>query len=100
MRQPVRILALTNLYPPHHAGVLDSHCQQTVEGLRLRGHTVLVLTSSHGLRGEQRDAEVHRRLLLNGVFGDPAVAGVQRLKTLELHNHDALRETMAEFAPR
>jgi glycosyltransferase involved in cell wall biosynthesis len=95
----VRILALTNLYPPHHAGTFDTHCQRVVEALRMRGHTVLVLTSSHGLRTEQRDAEIHRRLLLNGAFGAPKVTDIQPLRAQEIHNNEALRETLAEFQP-
>jgi glycogen synthase len=95
----VKILALTNLYPPHHAGTFDTHCQSVVEALRLRGHTVLVLTSSHGLRGEQRDEEIHRCLLLNGAFGDPKVTAIQALKAQEIHNNQALLETIAQFQP-
>ena len=95
----LKILALTNLYPPHHAGTFDMHCQNVVEALRLRGHTVLVLTSAHGLRGEQRDTDIHRRFLLNGAFGDPKVTSMQPLKALEMQNNQALLETIAEFQP-
>jgi glycosyltransferase involved in cell wall biosynthesis len=90
---------MTNLYPPHHAGTFDTHCQNVVEALRLRGHSVLVLTSSHGLRTEHRDADIHRRLLLNGAFGDPKVTAIQPLRAQEMHNNQVLRETVEEFAP-
>jgi glycogen synthase len=95
----MKILALTNLYPPHHAGTFDHHCHTVTESLRLRGHTILVLTSSHGLRTEQRDAEIERRLQLNGVFGHPSVTGVMELKALEIHNNDVLAETLDQFQP-
>jgi glycogen synthase len=95
----MKILALTNLYPPHHAGTFDDHCRTVVESLRLRGHTILVLTSSHGLRTEQRDGEVERRLQLNGVFGHPSVTGVMELKSLEIHNNEALGEVLDQFQP-
>jgi glycosyltransferase involved in cell wall biosynthesis len=95
----MKILALTNLYPPHHAGTFDNHCQTVTESLRLRGHTILVLTSSHGLRTEQRDAEIERRLQLNGVFGHPSLTGVMELKSLEIHNNDVLREALDQFQP-
>jgi glycogen synthase len=95
----MKILVLTNLYPPHHAGTFDHHCQTVTESLRLRGHTILVLTSNHGLRTEQRDGEIERRLQLNGVFGHPSVAGVMELKPLEIHNNDVLRETLEQFQP-
>jgi glycogen synthase len=95
----MKILVLTNLYPPHHAGTFENHCQMVTESLRLRGHTILVLTSSHGLRTEQRDDEIERRLQLNGVFGHPSVTGFLELKPLETHNNDVLRETIDQFQP-
>lgn len=95
----MKILVLTNLYPPHHAGTFDHHCHTVTESLRLRGHTILVLTSSHGLRAEQRDGEIERRLQLNGVFGHPLVDGVTEMKPLEVHNNEVLRETLDQFQP-
>ena len=59
----MKILVLTNLYPPHHAGTYDLRCQSVTELLRLRGHSVLVLTSNHGLNTEQRDEESVRRVI-------------------------------------
>ena len=95
----VKILALTNLYPPHHAGTFDTHCQSVVEALRTRGHSILVLTSSHGLRGEQRDGEVHRCLLLNGACDAPLVTALWQLRAREMHNNQRLLETIAAFQP-
>jgi glycogen synthase len=95
----MKIMVLTNLYPPHHAGTFDNHCQTVTESLRLRGHNILILTSSHGLRAEQRDGEIERCLLLNGAFGHPSVTGFMDLKPMEVHNNDALRETLDRFEP-
>jgi glycogen(starch) synthase len=95
----VKILALTNLYPPHHAGTFDLRCQNVVQGLRLRGHQILVLTSSHGMRSEQRDGEVERRLRLNNAFGHPLVSKYLELKALELHNHAALGDVITRYQP-
>jgi len=95
----VKILVLTNLYPPHHAGTYDLRCQSTAEALHLRGHAILTVTSNHGLNREQRDEEIHRRLLLNGVYGHPRVSGFRALQRLEEHNHRVLGEAIAEFQP-
>jgi glycogen(starch) synthase len=95
----MKILALTNLYPPLHAGTFDNHCQSVTESLRLRGHSIFILTSSHGLRSEQRDEHIHRRLLLNGVYDHPAVSGYLELKPMELHNNQVLLEVIEQFAP-
>jgi glycosyltransferase involved in cell wall biosynthesis len=95
----VKILVLTNLYPPHHAGTYDLRCQSVTESLRLRGHSTLIATSNHGLNTEQRDEEVHRRLLLNGAFGHPLVTNFRELQTIEQHNNQVLQEAIAEFQP-
>ena len=95
----MKILLLTNLYPPHLADTDDQRCQNITEALRLRGHAVCVLTSNHGLTTDQRDALVERRLHLNGAFGAPAISSLSGLKHLEMHNQTVLRETLAAFRP-
>lgn len=95
----MKILILTNLYPPNHAGTFDYRAQTVTEALKLRGHTVRILTSTHGAIGEQRVGEVERRLLLNGVYGHAPVARFGELKALEIHNHRVLAETIASFKP-
>ena len=40
----MKILVVTNLYPPHHVGGYELGCRDVVEKLRARGHTVRVLT--------------------------------------------------------
>ncbi len=95
----MKILAVTNLFPPHQADTDDFRCQNVTDALRARGHTVRVLTSTYGLASEQRDAQVERRLQLNGVFGQAAVTGLGELRKLEAHNHAVLREAIADFAP-
>jgi hypothetical protein len=61
----MKILVLTNLYPPHHAGTFDLRCESVVNNLKLRGHQVRVLTSTHGMNMQQQGGEVERRLTLN-----------------------------------
>ena len=95
----MKILVLSNLYPPHHAGTFDVRCQANTEGLKLRGHSVKVLTSNHGMTGEQRSPEVDRRLFLNDAFGHSPVDRFREVKALETHNHEVLRETIAAFNP-
>jgi len=95
----VKILVLTNLYPPHHAGTYDLRCQSVTETLRLRGHPVLVVTSNHGLNTEQRDEEIHRRFFLNGAFGHPLSTGYREVQRIEEHNHRVLQEAIADFQP-
>jgi len=95
----VKILVVTNLYPPHHAGTFDLRCEATVNNLKLRGHQVRVLTSTHGMHSAQQGGEVERRLLLNGVYDHELVTGYNELKKLETENHAVLRDAIATFAP-
>jgi glycosyltransferase involved in cell wall biosynthesis len=95
----VKILVLNNLYPPHHAGTYDLRCQNVTDALRLRGHNVHVLTSRHGIGSEQRGADVDRRFELNGVYDHPLLSRLRDLQRVEVHNHQALAETLAAFQP-
>jgi glycogen(starch) synthase len=45
----MRILVVTNLYPPHYYGGYEVRCAQVAEALQAAGHDVCVLTSAHGL---------------------------------------------------
>ncbi len=69
------------------------------DALRLRGHSILVLTSSHGLRNEERDGQTERRLHLNDVYGHPQISGVYQLRAHELYNNRVLVETIEEHQP-
>jgi len=95
----VKILAVTNLYPPHHAGTFDLRCEAIVNSLKLRGHQIQVLTSTHGMKMAQQGGEVERRLILNGAFDHELVTGYNELKKIETENHSVLRESIASFAP-
>ena len=95
----MKILVITNLYPPHHAGTFDLRCESAVNNLKLRGHQCHVLTSTHGMLAAQQGGEVERRLTLNGVYDHELVTGYKELKELETQNHAALRESIASFTP-
>jgi glycogen synthase len=58
----IRILFLTNRYPPYITGGYEIACQAIAEGLRERGHEVLVLTSNYGLQETKIEGHVHRLL--------------------------------------
>ena len=95
----VKILVLTHLYPPHHAGTYDLRCQTQTDTLRLRGHAMHVLTSRHGMKNEQRSGDVDRRLILNGVYDHKPITRFRELRAVEMQNHAILRESIASFKP-
>src|SRR3954447_17641854 len=61
---PVRILAIGNMYPPHHLGGYELIWQATMREATARGHAVRVLTSDFRRAGAagDHDERVHREL--------------------------------------
>ena len=92
----MKILVLTNLYPPHYIGGYELRCAAVTDALRARGHEVRVLTSNHG--SGQSHGHIERSLRIHGYYGHPWL-GMGKLKQLELHNNTTLRRVIAEFRP-
>lgn len=96
----MRILVITNLYPPYYLGGYELRCRVVVEGLRLRGHQVKVLTSDYRARQATEDvlrdaSDVYRSLKFYW-FKRVNVWDVYRA---ELQNHACLRSLTREFEP-
>ena len=60
----MRLLTLSNFYPPHHVSGYAMLCSDVVDGLRDRGHEVTVLTSTLGHANPTVEGHVHRLLAL------------------------------------
>lgn len=45
----MRILVLSNFFPPHGIGGMEYRCKETIDSLHKRGHEVLTLTSNYGV---------------------------------------------------
>jgi len=61
----MRILVLTNFYPPYYIGGYELACQDVVESLKRHGHHLSVITSTYGLSGSSIDeGHIYRVLLL------------------------------------
>ena len=56
----MKILIVSNLYPPHYLGGYEVHCAHVAEGLRASGHEVEVLTSDYGAPRTNRSADFPR----------------------------------------
>jgi len=97
----MKILVLTNLYPPHYVGGYELICAAMVAAWRARGHQVEVLTSNHrvdGVREEGPEPGVSRTLRVHGFFGHPWL-GIRELANLEIHNNRCVREAVARIRP-
>ena len=73
----MKILVVSNLYPPQHVGGYELGCRDVVEQLRARGHVVQILTSN--FRNGQTETppgetDVERRLQFNINLDDPPQA--------------------------
>ena len=97
----MRILVLSNLYPPYYVGGYELRCKQIIDALRRRGHDVFVLTSDYGVDtpgAVEVEPDISRTLRLHGFFGRPWLH-VRQLQILETHNNDALRSAITSFRP-
>jgi len=98
----MRILCLTNFYPPYEIGGEEQSCHDVVEALKARGQTVAVLTSNHGAkRGHGAEEGVCRRLYLEMELGSPfhPLRFFLTRKRREEKSLALLRQIVADFAP-
>lgn len=63
----MKILIVSNLYPPHHTGGYELRCAQVAEFLREAGHEVRVLTSSYRVPADGNRHPLYGEDNLNGV---------------------------------
>jgi glycosyltransferase involved in cell wall biosynthesis len=77
----VRILVVSNLYPPDVMGGYEMGCQQVADALLAHGHEVEVLTSVAGHRFEPQP-HVHRRLHLTEIYDAERMAASSALTRL------------------
>jgi glycogen synthase len=96
----LKILVVTNFYPPHYVGGYELGCRDVVEGLRGRGHQVVVLTSTYGVDKPQAEDGVYRWLSTDFVIQDrePA-ADLQGVLKKERQNRRALKRVCRAFTP-
>lgn len=97
----MRILVITNLYPPAIRGGYEILCQQVCNELATRGHDVHVLTTATPDTSSQTDAtlSVQRTLKLYLPFDAPArMARGLRRKTSQF-NYAQTKDTISRIVP-
>lgn len=91
----MRILFLSDRYPPYYLGGYEIGCQAVVDGLRARGHRTRVLASDFGVEaGPPLENDV-RRLL----HRPQAIASLARLGVAEIGDGRRLRQALRAFRP-
>ncbi|MEW4568462.1 glycosyltransferase family 4 protein [Tautonia sp. JC769] len=103
----MKILVLSNFYPPEVVGGYEVACAQAVEALRRLGHEVLVLTAAGRSYVEPQEG-VRRAFAITDIWNQHAMnrrpAVVQRVmdvqsRLINAANVQVLAETVARFRP-
>ncbi len=108
----MRILFVSNLYPPYGRGGYEQWCEEVALALGARGHTMAVLTSNVGVTSDQRDPAAKGedsaypftvyRLLHNQVDGGLAQTTLRLLREprrFEAENLAHTERVIDEFRP-
>ncbi|HUI03822.1 MAG TPA: glycosyltransferase [Acidimicrobiales bacterium] len=102
----MRVLAVTNLYPPHHVGGYEIACRGVMERFHRAGHEVMVLTAGTRVPGVADDARpetVTVRRRLDGWWDwerfAPARPGLLRRVAVERTNQRAVLDAVRDFRP-
>ena len=101
----MRILIVSNLFPPHFIGGYELGCAQVAEGLARRGHEVQVLASSFGIdrarTGYGNEPKVEVQRVLQHDFNGWLSRQTRRFKRVSRDewNGRALAESVISFGP-
>jgi len=98
----MRVLAVGNMYPPHHLGGYELVWQGAARHLRAAGHTVRVLVADHrepGVGAAEEESDVHRDL--RWYWADHAFPrrSLRERVVLERHNAAVLERHLEELSP-
>lgn len=99
----MRILVISNLYPPNVVGGYERLCFQVASALAERGHEIHVLTSDFGGREQSWPGQsIDRSLRLLADSRDiyaPFEAAPAERASINAHNIEAVTRTVARVAP-
>lgn len=98
----MRLLALTDRYPPWYSGGYEINCHLVMESLRERGHDVQVLTSTFGIDGPRVEGHVFRQMSFRDFDTVSGVGGRIGQLGLVAHsngNYRLTRDRIRAFEP-
>jgi glycosyltransferase involved in cell wall biosynthesis len=99
----MRILFVSNYFPPEHSGGYELWCQETARALVTRGHSVTVLTSASVLLEStalDHGVEIQRKLNLEVVGGlNSSLVRRALHRKLEAENRETLEGVFSRFDP-
>lgn len=94
----VKILAVSNFYPPHFIGGYELGCRDVVDRLQKRGHEVRVLTSTYGVNRPVVEGHVYRWMRADP-RGPRGIRGYVRAVRQAVANERALDRVLGHFHP-
>ena len=94
----MRVLVLSNFYPPYYIGGYELGCRDVVEGLKARGHDVRVLTSTYMVDGPRQDDGVYRFLDIDSLSNGHS-SHLNRVLKKEMRNRQAFKQVCEDFKP-
>lgn len=95
----MKLLFLSNLYPPYYIGGYEQLCYDVANGLVKRDHDVHVLTSTYGLKSPTLEDSIHRVLRLRGDIYSPQRKPLPRLLVENYINIRAARKIIKAIKP-
>jgi len=98
----MRILFLSNFFPPYEIGGQERSCLEVFEGLIARGHECLLLTSMHGTNNVPTEEGGIRRWLYLEMDMVPLRHGLiffTKRKQRENHNLQTLERLITDYRP-
>ncbi len=95
----MKLLFVTNLYPPHHLGGYEQLCHEVTARLQARGHTLHVLTSTFGAQHQQSEPGIDRRLLLESDVYFYRPQQIVHYRAIQSHNRQVIERTLQTIAP-
>lgn len=96
----MRILFVSNLFPPHHIGGYEIGCSEIVLQMRERGHECHVLTSNYGYKDEGIEEDIYR-ILTHSVNDRAKAQRLGRIRSLlvDWKNRQLVRRTIRRLKP-
>ena len=95
----MKLLFVSNFYPPHHLGGYEMLCHEVARHLIARGHDLTVLTSTHGAEADEKEPRIYRELVLDCNVHYYRPHQVLSYFSTRRTNRQALERAMIKTAP-
>lgn len=95
----MRILVVSNLYPPYYVGGYELGCRDVVEGLKACGHEVKVLTSTYGEGKADDDGDIYRWLQADLKWKKNEASSFLKVLQKERNNQGDFKRLCDVFCP-